>query len=323
MLARSERMRCACDDASCSSRMMPEARSAAPTSAPPPLPAPGAASMLLKARSRSMTSVLGETATFSNVGGCVEVSRPPRASRGGPAASAATRGRGRGREVCQHTGSTAGCSAPGWLFHAVEKQCGGRAVRTCQPSQISSLGCSTGVLVLRSRLVSWQPNRAAHGTLPHTRSRHTAGGSPRAQPLIRGMFPARLSAKLRSRPSLEHRGRSVRHTPPRLPAHGKMSATMAETGSEAGSELRRLCVFCGSSMGTKPEYAQAATALGRCMVDEKLGLVYGGGTIGLMGVIAKTVRMHACAMSVPSVSRSRPTPCNRASKCPKECAKDR
>mmetsp|Transcript_39561 Transcript_39561/g.117689 ORF Transcript_39561/g.117689 Transcript_39561/m.117689 type:complete len:268 (-) Transcript_39561:163-966(-) len=103
------------------------------------------------------------------------------------------------------------------------------------------------------------------------------------------MFPARLSAKLRSRPSLEHRGRSVRHTPPRLPAHGKMSATMAETGSEAGSELRRLCVFCGSSMGTKPEYAQAATALGRCMVDEKLGLVYGGGTIGLMGVIAKTV----------------------------------
>lgn len=55
------------------------------------------------------------------------------------------------------------------------------------------------------------------------------------------------------------------------------------------NELQRLCVFCGSSFGVRPEYEAAATALGQQLVEEKIGLVYGGGTVGLMGVIAKTV----------------------------------
>ncbi|MBX9634896.1 MAG: TIGR00730 family Rossman fold protein [Magnetospirillum sp.] len=50
--------------------------------------------------------------------------------------------------------------------------------------------------------------------------------------------------------------------------------------------MKRICVFCGSSMGTKPVYAQAAEALGRLVAERGLGLVYGGGNVGLMGVVA-------------------------------------
>ena len=50
--------------------------------------------------------------------------------------------------------------------------------------------------------------------------------------------------------------------------------------------MRRVCVFCGSSPGTRPAYAEAARALGRALADRRLGLVYGGGNVGLMGVVA-------------------------------------
>ena len=50
--------------------------------------------------------------------------------------------------------------------------------------------------------------------------------------------------------------------------------------------MRRICVFCGSSMGARPEYAEAARATGRLIAQRGLGLVYGGGEVGLMGVLA-------------------------------------
>ncbi len=50
--------------------------------------------------------------------------------------------------------------------------------------------------------------------------------------------------------------------------------------------MRRVCVFCGSSFGTKPDYAASAEALGRLIAQSGLGLVYGGGNVGLMGVVA-------------------------------------
>jgi uncharacterized protein (TIGR00730 family) len=53
--------------------------------------------------------------------------------------------------------------------------------------------------------------------------------------------------------------------------------------------FRRLCVFAGSSVGGRPEYAEAARALGAELVRRGLGLVYGGGSIGLMGVLADGV----------------------------------
>lgn len=54
-------------------------------------------------------------------------------------------------------------------------------------------------------------------------------------------------------------------------------------------ELKRVCVFCGSSPGVRPEYAEAARALGRALAARRVGLVYGGGRTGLMGVVADAV----------------------------------
>ena len=49
---------------------------------------------------------------------------------------------------------------------------------------------------------------------------------------------------------------------------------------------RRICVFCGSAKGRRPEYAETAGALGRLLAARGIGLVYGGGNIGLMGQVA-------------------------------------
>lgn len=53
--------------------------------------------------------------------------------------------------------------------------------------------------------------------------------------------------------------------------------------------LRRVCVFCGSKVGTDPRYREAAVDFGKLLVRKKIGLVYGGGSIGLMGAIADAV----------------------------------
>src|SRR5215813_2039857 len=53
--------------------------------------------------------------------------------------------------------------------------------------------------------------------------------------------------------------------------------------------MRRVCVFTGSSVGTHPAYADAARALAAALLERGLGLVYGGGSIGLMGVVADAV----------------------------------
>ena len=50
--------------------------------------------------------------------------------------------------------------------------------------------------------------------------------------------------------------------------------------------LQRVCVFCGSSSGSLPTYAQAARDLGRLLAQHKIELVYGGGKVGLMGALA-------------------------------------
>ncbi|OAN45649.1 Rossman fold protein, TIGR00730 family [Paramagnetospirillum marisnigri] len=50
--------------------------------------------------------------------------------------------------------------------------------------------------------------------------------------------------------------------------------------------MKRVCVFCGSSMGNRPDYAESARELGRQIARRGLGLVYGGGNVGLMGVVA-------------------------------------
>jgi uncharacterized protein (TIGR00730 family) len=50
--------------------------------------------------------------------------------------------------------------------------------------------------------------------------------------------------------------------------------------------LQRICVFCGSSAGARPEYRQAAERLGEVVAARGLSVVYGGGRVGLMGAVA-------------------------------------
>jgi len=55
-------------------------------------------------------------------------------------------------------------------------------------------------------------------------------------------------------------------------------------------ELRRVCVFCGSSLGARPDYADAARVLGAELAARGIGLVYGGAHVGLMGAVADACR---------------------------------
>jgi len=50
---------------------------------------------------------------------------------------------------------------------------------------------------------------------------------------------------------------------------------------------RSVCVFCGSAPGARPSYSQAAAELGRALAERSITLVYGGGRLGLMGILAE------------------------------------
>jgi uncharacterized protein (TIGR00730 family) len=56
--------------------------------------------------------------------------------------------------------------------------------------------------------------------------------------------------------------------------------------------MKSIAVYCGASPGASPDYAEAARALARVLVDHDIGLVFGGGKVGLMGVIADAVLAH-------------------------------
>src|SRR5215831_14246232 len=53
--------------------------------------------------------------------------------------------------------------------------------------------------------------------------------------------------------------------------------------------MKRICVFCASSSGSRPEYRLCAEELGAELAQRKIGLVYGGGNVGLMGALADSV----------------------------------
>lgn len=50
--------------------------------------------------------------------------------------------------------------------------------------------------------------------------------------------------------------------------------------------LHRLCVYCGSSAGSRPVYAEAASDLGQALAARGIGVVFGGGSVGMMGLVA-------------------------------------
>ena len=57
-------------------------------------------------------------------------------------------------------------------------------------------------------------------------------------------------------------------------------------------QLNRICVFCGTNTGSRPEYGAAARELGQILAEQDIELVYGGGSVGIMGELADSVHEH-------------------------------
>ena len=73
------------------------------------------------------------------------------------------------------------------------------------------------------------------------------------------------------------------------------------------STLRRICVYCGSGPGSDPAYAEAARRFGQILANNRIGLIYGGGSVGLMGAVAKSVLDHGGTVTgiIPDFLRAR------------------
>src|SRR5215471_1691994 len=61
---------------------------------------------------------------------------------------------------------------------------------------------------------------------------------------------------------------------------------------EKPSKIRRICVYCGSGPGIDPAFVESARAFGALLAKNDIGLVFGGGAVGMMGTIAKSVLEH-------------------------------
>jgi uncharacterized protein (TIGR00730 family) len=58
------------------------------------------------------------------------------------------------------------------------------------------------------------------------------------------------------------------------------------------NQIKTVCVYCGSGSGSSPRFVEAAIALGKVFAENNIRLVYGGGSVGLMGAVAKSVLDH-------------------------------
>ena len=58
------------------------------------------------------------------------------------------------------------------------------------------------------------------------------------------------------------------------------------------SKINALCVYCGSSPGTDPAFAAAARAFGKILAENGVRLIFGGGSVGIMGTLAEAVLKH-------------------------------
>jgi uncharacterized protein (TIGR00730 family) len=65
--------------------------------------------------------------------------------------------------------------------------------------------------------------------------------------------------------------------------------TNPNSNNQPQRKIHRLCVFCGSSTGSRLVYSETATQLGQSLADSKTALVFGGGRVGLMGILADSV----------------------------------
>jgi uncharacterized protein (TIGR00730 family) len=73
------------------------------------------------------------------------------------------------------------------------------------------------------------------------------------------------------------------------------------------NQIKTVCVYCGSGPGTNPRFVEAAVALGKSFAENDIRLVYGGGSIGLMGAVAKSTLDHGGKVTgiIPDFLRAR------------------
>jgi uncharacterized protein (TIGR00730 family) len=71
--------------------------------------------------------------------------------------------------------------------------------------------------------------------------------------------------------------------------------------------IQTICVYCGSGFGSDPVFAETAAELGRSMAKQRVKLVYGGGNVGLMGTVARSVLEHGGHVTgiIPDFLKSR------------------
>src|SRR5438105_12632714 len=72
-------------------------------------------------------------------------------------------------------------------------------------------------------------------------------------------------------------------------------------------QIKTVCVYCGSGAGSSPRFVEAALALGKSFAENNIRLVYGGGSVGLMGAIAKSAVEHGGSVTgiIPDFLRAR------------------
>jgi uncharacterized protein (TIGR00730 family) len=71
-----------------------------------------------------------------------------------------------------------------------------------------------------------------------------------------------------------------------------LDAHASQCNMAAMNTIRTVCVYCGSGPGTNPRFMEAARALGKVFAENDVRLVYGGGSLGMMGAVASSVLDH-------------------------------
>ena len=73
------------------------------------------------------------------------------------------------------------------------------------------------------------------------------------------------------------------------------------------NQIRTVCVYCGSGPGSNPRFVEAAIALGKIFAENNIRLVYGGGSVGLMGAVAKSTLDHGGSVTgiIPDFLKAR------------------
>ena len=73
------------------------------------------------------------------------------------------------------------------------------------------------------------------------------------------------------------------------------------------NQIKTVCVYCGSGSGSNPRFVEAAIALGKIFAENHVRLVYGGGSVGLMGAVARSVLDHGGSVTgiIPEFLRAK------------------